>query len=48
MVIVTLYSKQWPRLLPQHGPGKKHTRPIHLADWQQSLSSSIRVGSCAG
>jgi hypothetical protein len=37
MVIVTLYSKQWPRLLPQHGPGMKHTRPIHLEAWQKNL-----------
>ena len=34
---VTLYSKHWPCLLPQHGPGKKHTRPIVLEPWQQAL-----------
>ena len=34
---VTLYSKHWPCLLPQHGPGKKHLRPIRLEPWQQSL-----------
>jgi hypothetical protein len=22
---------------PQHGPGRKHRRPIHLADWQQRV-----------
>ncbi|MFF3854844.1 transcriptional regulator [Micromonospora sp. NPDC002575] len=27
----------WPCLLPQHGPGKKHERPIVLADWQREL-----------
>jgi hypothetical protein len=32
-----LYSKHWPCLLPQHGPGKKHTRPIVLEPWQQAL-----------
>jgi hypothetical protein len=37
MVIVSLYSKQWARLLPQHGPGMKHTRPILLKDWQRDL-----------
>jgi hypothetical protein len=37
MVIVTMYSKQWPILLPQHGPGMKHTRPIHLTAWQKNL-----------
>jgi hypothetical protein len=26
-----------PCLFPQHGPGKKHTRPIVLADWQESI-----------
>ena len=30
-------SKQWPFLLPQHGPGKKHERLIELADWQQEV-----------
>jgi hypothetical protein len=30
-------SKQWPCLLPQHGPGKKHERLIVLADWQQRV-----------
>jgi hypothetical protein len=34
---VTLYSKHWPCLLPQHGPGRKHTRPIRLEPWQQKL-----------
>ena len=32
------YSKGWPCLFPQHGAGKKHTRPIFLADWQQELA----------
>src|SRR5438309_2367314 len=31
---LTSYSKHWPCLFPQHGPGRKHTRPIVLADWQ--------------
>jgi hypothetical protein len=30
-------SKQWPCLLPQHGPGKKHERLIELVDWQQRV-----------
>jgi hypothetical protein len=34
---VWLYSKHWPCLFPQHGPGKKHTRPIRLEPWQQAL-----------
>jgi hypothetical protein len=36
-VEVSLYSKHWPCLLPQHGPGKKHTRPIRLEPRQQAL-----------
>ncbi|WCN79894.1 transcriptional regulator [Micromonospora sp. LH3U1] len=27
----------WPCLLPQHGPGKKHERPIVLTDWQREI-----------
>ena len=36
-VEVSCYSKAWPLLFPQHGPGKKHLRPIALAEWQQEL-----------
>jgi hypothetical protein len=36
-VQVSSYSKAWPCLIPQHGPGRKHQRPIVLADWQRSL-----------
>ena len=35
---VHAYSKGWPCLFPQHGPGKKHSRPIFLAGWQQKLA----------
>ena len=31
------YSKSWPCLFPQHGPGRKHERPIILSDWQRCL-----------
>jgi hypothetical protein len=27
-----------PRALPQHGPGRKHERPIELIDWQRKLT----------
>jgi hypothetical protein len=37
MVIVDMWSKHWPCLFPQHGPGRKHERPIRLADWQQAI-----------
>ncbi|HZE04769.1 MAG TPA: hypothetical protein VE127_06085 [Solirubrobacteraceae bacterium] len=35
---VSAYSRSWPCLFPQHGPGMKHTRPIYLARWQQELA----------
>ena len=34
---VAAYSKHWPCLFPQHGPGHKHERRIELAPWQQDL-----------
>ncbi|MFB4275033.1 helix-turn-helix domain-containing protein [Nonomuraea sp. MTCD27] len=34
---VNSYSKHWPHLFPQHGPGKKHNRAIVLHDWQQEI-----------
>jgi hypothetical protein len=36
-VEVSLYSKHWPCLFPQHGPGRKHKRRIALEPWQQAL-----------
>jgi hypothetical protein len=35
---VSAYSRSWPCLFPQHGPGNKHTRPIFLSKWQQALA----------
>ena len=37
VVILALGWKGWPALFPQHGPGRKHTRPIVLADWQRAI-----------
>jgi hypothetical protein len=36
---VNLFSswKSWPCLFPQHGPGRKHSRPIVLEPWQQAI-----------
>ncbi len=34
---VSMYSKHWPCLFPQHGPGRKHNRPIHLEPWQEQF-----------
>lgn len=31
------HSKHWICMFPQHGPGRKHERPIVLADWQQRI-----------
>ena len=36
-VDVSAYSKSWPCLFPQHGPGPKHGRRIELTDWQHAL-----------
>ena len=36
-VEVYAYSRSWPCLFPQHGPGRKHEREIALTDWQQEL-----------
>lgn len=38
-VDVSQYSNHWPCLFPQHGPGRKHSRPIRLEPWQQTLVS---------
>ena len=35
--VVSNYWKHWTCLLPQHGPGRKHTRPILLTDWQERI-----------
>lgn len=37
---IKVYSRHLPCLFPQHGPGKKHDRPILLADWQQQAISA--------
>ena len=40
MVTVQSYWTHWPCLLPQNGPGAKHTRRIDLAPWQLDLVRS--------
>lgn len=37
-VVVSAYSKSWPCLFPQHGPGRKHDRAIELTDWQSAIT----------
>jgi hypothetical protein len=39
-VELSMCSKHWRCLFPQHGPGRKHTRPIELTDWQVALVSA--------
>lgn len=34
-IVIAMYSKHWPCLFPQHGPGRKHERPIKLEPWQE-------------
>ncbi len=34
---VTALWKHWPCLFPQHGPGRKHQRPIILQPWQREI-----------
>jgi hypothetical protein len=34
---VTSLWKHWPCLFPQHGPGRKHSRPIQLQPWQVEI-----------
>lgn len=36
-VVIASYSKSWPCIIPQHGPGPKHKRKIELADWQAAI-----------
>ena len=36
-VVTTVGWKHWPCLFPQHGPGRKHERPIVLEDWQRAI-----------
>jgi hypothetical protein len=34
---VLSYSRHWPCLFPQHGPGRKHHRKIELREWQEII-----------
>jgi hypothetical protein len=36
---VVAVSRWWPVLFPQHGPGRKHERPIALAGWQRDIAA---------
>jgi hypothetical protein len=56
MVVLHVYNGHLACLFPQHGPGKKHERPIVLEPWQQQLVTTapwallrglIRSDGCA-
>ena len=34
---VVAASRKWPLIFPQHGPGRKHERPIVLEPWQREI-----------
>jgi hypothetical protein len=36
-VVVQAHWKHWPCVFPQHGPGRKHERPIVLEGWQREM-----------
>src|SRR4051812_23741768 len=36
-VRVAAASRKWPLAFPQHGPGRKHERPIVLEPWQRDI-----------
>jgi hypothetical protein len=36
-VRVVAASRKWPQVFPQHGPGRKHNRPIRLEPWQREI-----------
>lgn len=47
-VEVYAFSKHWPCLFPQHGPGRKHERDVSLTPWQQSIVDEHPVGFLRG
>ncbi|GGX60950.1 transcriptional regulator [Streptomyces fructofermentans] len=45
---VTCFSKHWPCLFPQHGPGRKHERRIVLEPWQREIVDARPWGFVRG
>jgi hypothetical protein len=39
LAILHATDPHWPYAFPQHGPGKKHLRPIILEPWQEELTN---------
>jgi hypothetical protein len=40
-IVVQGNWKHWPCLFPQHGPGRKHERPIVLDEWQEEIVTAF-------
>ena len=38
LIVLQASGKLWLELFPQHGPGRKHERPIELAPWQREIT----------
>lgn len=45
VIRVVSYSRHWPCLFPQHGPGRKHHRPIQLEPWQMRIALERHPGA---
>lgn len=45
---VSMWSKHWPCLIPQHGPGRKHLRSIALTGWQTEVVEAQRKAFLRG
>lgn len=45
---VSTYSKHWICFFPQHGPGRKHQRPIVLTEWQEMIVQRAPEGLVRG
>lgn len=46
--ILSVYSRHLPCLFPQHGPGKKHLRPIVLEEWQRACVETAPMNFIRG
>ncbi len=48
MTIVRSNGRCWLRLIPQHGPGRKHQRAITLDSWQRAIIERVPVSFLRG
>ena len=48
VVVVQSNWMHWPCLFPQHGPGRKHTRQLDMADWQWDIVEQHPAGFLRG